>query len=153
MSGIISFSCFFDVSRAQDQTEIQLEFVASGERIDEEAASIEKNEKGEVVEETGTVAKKNESQYSKSFWLFLLTAYVFLLLFNLTFNFEKEQKVQWFWEAVYTFLAIFVWDQLDFKREFEWYPGAIMQVGIVIYVFYFYFFRKKMNLDFEKDPN
>ena len=123
-------------------------------RIDDEAASIVRNDVGEVVEENWKEVEARESQkkYSTDFWIFLFGAYLFLLIFNLSFDFTKTKEAHWFWEFVYTFLAVFIWDQLDFGRSNSWFPGVVMESAIVIYVFYFYFLKKRLNLDFEKKP-
>lgn len=121
-------------------------------RIDDEAASIVKNDKGEVLEENlkETINEERQNRYSTDFWIFLFGAYLFLFIFNLSFDFAKTKEAHWFWEFFYTFLAVFVWDQLDFERKNSWFPGVVMESAIVIYAFYFYFLRKRLKLDFEK---
>jgi hypothetical protein len=102
-------------------------------RIDSEAASI--------VREDGS--RRQGNTYSQNFWMLLFGAYLFLLIFNLSFEFEKKEKLQWFWESLFTFLAIYVWDNLDVGRVNSWFPGAVLESGIIIYAFYFYFLDKK----------
>ncbi len=116
-------------------------------RIDEEAASIVKNEKGEVVEEKGVNSRveKIESIYTQNFWMLLFGAYLALLIFNLSFDFEKREDLQWFWEAALTFLALYTWDNLDAFRSNSWFPGVVLESGIIIYAFYFYFLDKKLK--------
>lgn len=114
-------------------------------RIDDEAASIVRDKDGKIVEEKGAgmMAGKNKSGYSQNFWMLLFGAYLFLLIFNLSFDFKKKNKIQWFWEALFTFLAIYVWDNLDIGRDNSWFPGVILESGVIIYAFYFYFLDKK----------
>ena len=67
-----------------------------GPRISNVAASI--------------VAKKSalcRDLLSSATWVFLLIAYIALLVFNLTFTFKKALKVQWLWETILT-LAFFL---------------------------------------------
>ena len=103
-------------------------------RIDDEAASIVRKPK-----------KVSPVHYSLNFWTFILGSYVFLLIFNLSFDFEKKKGIQWFWEAAFTFVAIFTWDKLDVLRENRWFPGVLMEIGVIIYLFYFYFMRNKLK--------
>lgn len=121
-------------------------------RIDDEAASIVREDKAEKSVST-KILLGEENIYSQNFWMFLFGAYVFLMIFNLSFDFEKQRKIQWFLEAFLTFLAIFVWDQLDFERVNSWFPAVILESGIIIYGFYLYFMRKRLSLNLENKPN
>jgi hypothetical protein len=114
-------------------------------RIDDEAACVVRECKGKNNE--AVVAKGNafNNKYSINFWTFLFGTYIFLLIFNLSFGFGKKRDPQWFWEAVYTYLAIFVWDKLDPGRINPWFPGVVLESGIIIYLFYFYLLSKKNN--------
>jgi hypothetical protein len=115
-------------------------------RIDSEAASIVREDKSGVsLSENVSVGRKNI--YSQNFWMLLFGAYLFLLIFNLSFEFEKKQKLQWFWEALFTFLAIYVWDNLDIGRNNSWFPGAVLESGVIVYAFYFYFLDKKSKVN------
>lgn len=116
-------------------------------RIDNEAASIVREDKAEK----SVLAKTSlgeESIYSQNFWVFLFGIYIFLMIFNLSFSFKAksnsgvESELQWFWESVLTFLAIFTWDKLDLFRENSWFPAVILESGIIIYGFYLYFIKK-----------
>ena len=104
-------------------------------RIDEEAAAT-------IKATNENTLKEEKNIYSQNFWAFLFGAYVLLLIFNLSFDFEKKRKLQWFLEAFLTFLTIFIWDQLDFGRNNSWFPAVILESGIIIYAFYYYFFEK-----------
>ena len=110
-------------------------------RIDDEAAST-------VRELSDSISlSKEKNVYSQDFWVFLLGVYVFLMIFNLSFDLEKKDRLQWFFEAILTFLAIFVWNNLDISRDNSWFPAVILESGMIIYAFYFYFFKKKLMLD------
>lgn len=111
-------------------------------RVDEEAAYTERYT--EEIRE-GKTAVDNSADYSLNFWMFLFGVYLFLLIFNLSFEFGKRRELQWFWETVYTFLAIFAWDNLDVGRTNPWFPAVVMESGVIIYAFYFYFLNKKLD--------
>jgi hypothetical protein len=97
---------------------------------------------GDLGSESGNL---NGNIYSQNFWMLLFGAYLFLLIFNLSFEFGKKKKLQWLWEAILTFLAIYVWDNLDISRSNSWFPGVVLESGIIIYAFYFYFLDKKLK--------
>ncbi len=108
-------------------------------RIDEKAAYTEKAPQESVVKETASTT----GPYSQNFWIFILGAYMFLMVFNLSSDFGKTKYIQWFWVSVFTFLAIFSWDNLDVSRANTWFPKAAMEIGIMLYLFYLYFFFTK----------
>ena len=146
----LSFSSAISKAATQQKMKMQVKFVppknekkeAIIPRIDNEAAAIIRgDEKIKLTEE--------KNIYSQNFWMLLFGAYIFLMIFNLSFDFRKKQKLQWFFESVLTFLAIFVWDQLDFGRENAWFAGVVLESGIIIYGFYFYFLKKKLALNFD----
>lgn len=148
----VPWSVFGNIDGEQNvHTKVQLESENENQiskatpRIDEEAAMTVREkvmvsgEEKEIVSET-----RKKATYSEQFWVFIFGAYLFLIVFNLSFNFKKSQSIQWFWEALYTFLAVFVWDRLDFPRTNGWFPGAVMEAGIIIYLAYFYFLNNKI---------
>ena len=106
-----------------------------GPRIDIQAASVEK--KGDRVE------KVSHSVLPPRIWMFLLMAYGALLIFNLTYNFILAVKIQWFWELLYTLIALATWFILDRESINIWYPMFVLKTGISIYAIYVYFFDKK----------
>ena len=108
-----------------------------GPRIDDQAASVER-----------MAVCSNEEKACQTLpngiWMFLLFAYGALLIFNLTYKFKEATKIQWYWELIYTMLAIiawYVWDQCGNMNI--WYPEFVLKIGIVIYGIYLYFFQKK----------
>lgn len=109
-----------------------------GPRIDEEAASISCADDSPVCPLAPKVITC--ASLPMETWVFLLAAYLGLLIFNLGFTFGKRQTVQWFWEALYTLLALAVWFQWDQCRANLWYPLYVLALGILIYLFYLYFF-------------
>jgi len=120
-------------------------------RIDDEAAY---SERPPFASEEASVGKGNNSSiYSQNFWVFLFGTYIFLMIFNLSFDLEKKKEIQWFLEAFLTFLAIFAWDNLDIARDNSWFPPVILESGIIIYGFYLYFMRKRLNLDIKNKLN
>lgn len=145
----VLFPNFVFKTSASQQTKFQVNVDYSKTkpipRIDEEAAMIERERPLERKMET------SENKYSTDFWIFLFGSYLFILIFNLAFDFTKTKNFHWFWEVFYTFLAIFIWDQLDYARANSWFPGIVMETVIVVYAFYFYFLKKRLGLEFEKD--
>jgi len=119
-------------------------------RIDDEAASIVREDKVEKPFIAEVSADKGNI-YPQNFWMLLFGAYLFLLIFNLSFEFGKKKKLQWFWEAVFTFLAIYVWDNLDVSRSNSWFPGVVLESGIIIYAFYFYLHTKMLEKQASQD--
>ncbi|MCX6766114.1 MAG: hypothetical protein NT136_04115 [Candidatus Moranbacteria bacterium] len=117
-------------------------------RIDEEAASVVKEEESQPKSKTEMqkVAQKIPpcSSLPEGLWVFLLGAYLFLILFNLSYGFEKDNRLRWFWESLYTILALIAWDRFDGCRENSWFAPTVIEVGIIIYAFYLYYFKKKL---------
>ena len=110
-----------------------------GPRIDDQAASVERV----VVRNAGN---KVCSTLPTEIWIFLLFFYGALLIFNLTYKFKEATKIQWYWELIYTILAItawYVWDQCGNLNI--WYPEFVLKTGIAIYAVYLYFFNKKQK--------
>lgn len=110
-------------------------------RIDEEAASIVR----ESAEENCNCEKAVPScaTLPAGIWIFLLAAYIFLLIFNLSSAFGQAQKVQWFWEALLTLFALGAWYAYDGCRTFIWYPLYVLKFGLIIYLFYLYLLAEK----------
>lgn len=77
-------------------------------------------------------------------WMFLLIAYVALLVFNLAFPFERTVRIQWRFEALLTALVLLAWYQWDTAEAYPWFPLAILQTGILVYAIYLYFFDRRM---------
>jgi len=105
-------------------------------RIDSEAAAIVREKKAERV--CVTLPAK--------IWIFLLTAYLFLMLFNLFYDFEKSNKLHWFWEGLYAILAIFVWVKFDKCGMNLWFPLYVLKLGVVIYLVYLWLYHKKKEI-------
>jgi hypothetical protein len=105
-----------------------------GPRIDDEAASIVR-----------VKTNPRRPALPVGIWLFLLVSYVCILIFNLAYGFRRAMKIQWFWEGLLTFLALWAWYALDQGRLNLWYPVHVLKMGILIYAIYLYFFDKKQN--------
>lgn len=126
-------------------------------RIDDKAASTERNtneidgNSAEINSRSKTdppMARNKSGIYPLNFWVFLFGAYVFILIFNLSFDFEKTRKMHLFWEMAYTFLAILAWDKLDAARENSWFPRIVIETFAIVYTLYYYFFKKKLSAGF-----
>lgn len=111
-----------------------------GPRIDDQAASVEK-----VLVSNSAKKTFANSTLPTKLWVFLIFAYIALLIFNLAYNFNSAVKIQWFWELLYTLLAIAVWLAFDSQKINIWYPVFILKVGIIIYAVYLYLFNKKIE--------
>jgi hypothetical protein len=84
-------------------------------------------------------------------WIFLLAAYLFLLIFNLGITFGKRKTIQWVWEAIITVLALLVWFWQDVCRANLWYPLFVISLGVLIYIFYLYFFNEDSSRNLEEE--
>lgn len=107
-----------------------------GPRIDDEAAMI-------VVEEAPSAQAKVCFSLPIEIWVFLLIAFVALLVFNLTYDFERATKIQWGWELALVLLALVTWFIWDECRTSVWFPLSIIKTGVIIYALYLYFFERK----------
>ncbi len=120
-------------------------FLNSEPRIDQQAAEITKEDEGEKNYAILLGENGNCVSLPQSAWVLLLGAYIFLLVFNLTFEFGKRKKLQWFWESLYTVLALLAWYQYDSCRTNSWFAQSVIIEGVVIYYFYFYYFSQKIK--------
>lgn len=111
-----------------------------GSRIDDEAAMT-------VVEET--LSKTTQARkciiLPVEIWVFLLVAFIALLVFNLAYNFERATKIQWGWELALALLPLVAWYVWDGCRAYVWFPLYSIKMGIIIYALYLYFFDQKKN--------
>lgn len=117
-----------------------------GPRINDEAASIALEDDGLCA--VTSFGARSCSTLPVEVWVFLLSGYLFLIIFNLGVTFGKRETVQWAWEAAYTVLALGTWFAWDGCRENLWFPLYVMALGVPIYLFYLYFFweRRKQLL-------
>lgn len=114
-----------------------------GPRIDDEAAMV-------VVEESlesscATQAAASCSVLPLSIWVFLVAAYVALLIFNFSYTFERAAKPQWFFEVALTAFVLISWYALDDCRTAPWFPFAIIKFGLIIFALYAYLLEKKSS--------
>lgn len=107
-----------------------------GPRIDTEAASI-------VVDDEEAPLVASAAVFPGQFWVFLLLAYVALLVFNLSYTFENVVTPQWFWETLYTFLALVTWMFLDSGALYTWFPLMVIKLALLIFVLYVYLLEKR----------
>lgn len=123
---------FLDVFEGKKSVEMPLRISdIDGPRIDAEAAMI-------VVEEEEVV-----SPLPGVLWVLLLLAYVALIVFNVSYTFEKAVTPQWFWEALYTGAVLVIWYVFDPSRNALWFPFALVKTGLILYVLYIYLLEKK----------
>lgn len=104
----------------------------------------------EMLEEEveGAVAGEEEC-VPVAWWIFalILLAYWIVMYFNLFYRMKENENIRWFWEAVYTVLALVGWYYLDRCRTNVWFVYVSLISGFVIYLayLYFYFFKKKIS--------
>lgn len=112
-----------------------------GPRIDKEAAAVMRSEKTAAC-----------FTFPANVWVFILCAYLFLLIFNLAYGYLKNSQIQWFWEFLYTALALGTWFYFDQCRASLWFPLYVLKLGIIIYLFYLYFLNEKGKEKSDKEP-
>lgn len=106
-----------------------------GPRIDDGAAMIVAGESAALACQTLPL----------NLWMFLVIAYIALLVFNFSFTFQEADQPQWFWEVVFTFLFIAGWFVWDGCRSNVWFPFAIARFGLIIFALYIYLLKKKIS--------
>lgn len=116
-----------------------------GSRIDDEAAMI-------VVEESLQAAETEASCFAlpKGIWIFLLVAYVALLIFNFSYTFKQVVRPQWVWETILTVLALVSWYIWDGCQNSLWFPFAVVKLGLIVFVSYVYLLEKSLREEKEK---
>lgn len=142
--GVLAFSCF-SLAYAQEKPASLSEIIKSGKpQISEEAAETVKEKEDQGKENYEILLKGNNHCRSlpQNLWVFLLGAYLFLLIFNLSFEFEKAINIRWFWESLYTILALLAWFNYDQCRTNTWFAPAVIESGIIIYAYYLYYFKR-----------
>jgi hypothetical protein len=114
-------------------------------RINSGAAAVEK--KGNGRENYEILLSQNGHCFSlpQNMWVMMLAAYVFLLIFNLTYKLKEAAKLRWFWETLYTALALLAWYEYDACRTNAWFAQSVILIGAIIYFFYFYDFNKRLS--------
>ncbi len=120
-------------------------FLDPSARVGEEAAAIEKTSEGQ--ENYHRLLNEKTSCFSlpQNFWVVILAAYVLLLIFNLTWDLNKAQKIRWFWELFYSFLFLLIWFQFDECRQNNWFAQSLILIGLIIYFFYFYYHSRLIS--------
>ena len=113
-----------------------------GPRIDEEAAMVVAEESLESSSMIQAVV--HCSLLPLSIWVFLVAAYVALLLFNFSYTFEQQIRPQWFFELALTVFVLISWYFLDECRTVPWFPFDIMKFGLITFALYAYLFEKKL---------
>lgn len=118
-----------------------------GPHIDDGAAMVVVED--EVPVTTFSVAVSSScATLPAEIWVFLLIAYVALLVFNLSYRFvlaADSHRIQWFWEIIYTCAFIGMWYAWDGCRGATWFPVEILKTGIFLYAAYLYFFDRRMR--------
>ena len=95
-------------------------------------------ENGEVAGEHGRDCK------GRLWWIWALALIVYIILFNFN-NFygeQKREKIRWFWEALYTIVALSLWNMFDQCHINIWFPCLIIIVGLLSYGYYLWGMKK-----------
>lgn len=129
--------------------------LAAEQAAGETAGEITVSEEGAPGEEVEGAVAGEEECVPVAWWIFalMLLAYWVVMYFNLFYRIEESKNVRWFWEAVYTVLALVGWYYLDRCRTNVWFVYAMLVSGFVIYLAYLYFFKKKINRDENPDQD
>ena len=107
----------------------------SGPMIDGEAAFDSKKEEVRcTVPIEGSACRDMPSQI----WVLMLVAYIFLLVFNLSYGSSKDRKVRWVWESLYTAFFLVLWLRYDRCGGRIWFSLYLLKFGIFIYLAYLY---------------
>jgi hypothetical protein len=101
-------------------------------RIDEKAAF--------AIREENVTREIDCTKWPEKFWIWLFGAYLFLLVFNLSYGLKNKNKIQWFWELFFTLLALWTWKKLDACEMQRWFFYCVIESGLIIYGFYLYSF-------------
>lgn len=101
-----------------------------GPRIDDVAASV--------------VASQTQALPGE-LWVFLLLAYMALLVFNFSYTFERVSEPQWGWEAFYTLIALWGWSVLDTERMYLWFPLMILKSGLILFALYVSLLERRLQ--------
>jgi hypothetical protein len=80
-------------------------------------------------------------------WLFLLLAYIALLVFNFSYTFRTVTSPQWFWESLYTVLTLGAWYVLDPFMVHLWFPLALVKSGLIVFILYLYLLERRPGTD------
>ncbi len=87
-------------------------------------------------------------------WIFLLSMFMALLIFNLSYNFSRARKIQWGWEVILLLLTLGAWLIFDECRANIWFPLYVIKLGLIIYLAYLYFLEKKpKNMNSEEQES
>lgn len=152
LKAVIIFSALFgllqfSICAAQSEKPLSEIIKEGAPTVGEEAASIEKEE-GEKINSRDLISSCNS--LPENMWILVFGAYLFLLVFNLTYGIDKEKGTRWFWEALYTILALLAWESFDECRTNTWFPKITIMTFAIIYLYYLYYFNNKLA-EKEKD--
>ena len=84
---------------------------------------------------------------SAGVWIFLLFAYIALLVYNFSYRFKESVRIQWFWELIYTLLFVLVWLLFDECFIHSWFPFMLIETGLIVFGIYAYLFEKKRSIE------
>lgn len=102
-----------------------------------------------IIEGTGSVSGILCFSLPNKIWFFLLATYCALLIFNIRYQYKKNQEICWFWESLYTILALLAWYRFDGCRRNAWFFVAVLLVAAAVYMSYVHVLNKKAIRDRE----
>ncbi len=76
-------------------------------------------------------------------WVFLLVAYVTLLVFNFSYTFRTVTSPQWHFELILTILTLGAWYHLDSGRGEIWFPLTLIKSGLIVAIIYVYLLERR----------
>lgn len=76
-------------------------------------------------------------------WVFLLVAYITLLVFNWSYTFRTVTSPQWRFELILTLLTLGAWYHLDSGRGELWFPLTLIKAGLIVAIIYVYLLERR----------
>jgi len=144
-SGSLAFGGNENEKNRQEEDRVAFQAPDAVPRIDPEAAFIVKESSDEIN------SFRSCGNLTQNIWALIFSAYLLLMIFNFAYDFDKIKSPHWFWEALYTLLALYAWYSLDKCRTNIWFPLVVIESSLIIFGFYVYVFKIKNILENNDD--
>ncbi len=100
---------------------------------------------GPRIDDTAAMIVVTEEGIPGELWMFLVLAYVALLVFNFSYTFEKVTAPQWGWELCYTIAIVWGWALMDPDQRELWFPFMILKSGLILFALYGYLLERRLH--------